>query len=326
MMYNFNFDFFNPLYGDCHILPSNTLIYRCFDIGFPVISKKSSFFGSQKVAEIYGLLPNRNCAIFKTTRNLRLIDIRYMKVILSEYIKHTKIRTEIQTGIIKTIILGLGLCSFKRQIELYKERYKINEILIKDIQLQTDKEKDTLKRLNTMENALKKYNDIKYLPNKPININPIEFEGVRIGETNNDSILLEILTEIFKDYCDGFISPILFSPYHYEKYYNQSEIALFIPNKCDLEITNLDFNDNIYKKTIKFNDFITYQNHNIRKFSFTYEDLNATLFQKQLGGKTDIYNDIEIFNKNNEIEKINNKTRNNIRKITKQLFNKLKLY
>ena len=65
-------------------------------------------------------------------------------------------------------------------------------------------------------------------------------EGVRIAETFIDGPVMAFLSQLFKDLCDGFISPRLKTPFHIEKDGEMSqEIIIFNPIKSGIAKTTL---------------------------------------------------------------------------------------
>ncbi len=283
----FDYTHFNPLYGNVLTFPKDSLLWRCYNDKYDIITDRPTFFSSRDVALQYKKGSDRKCAIFKTTKTLRLIDIRYMKILLNELIKNfTYIDTE--TGpIIKTIALGLGLTSFQKQIKLYKERYR--QVLNKPVNELKNDDKYTVDVLEHMINVLDSYDNDNDLNNKK-GLNPLELEGIRIGETTNDVELSIYLQKIFSYYCDGFIAPKMYSPYHLPNNYINQEILIFNPQQSNLEITYLNADDDIkYNKS--FNDYITLK---LNKVSFKYKSFEYNFFETNLklngGAKYNKYN------------------------------------
>lgn len=106
-------------------------------------------------------------------------------------------------------IYAFGICSFYHQMQLAKHYFNMTREYVE------------------IQKMLEYYNSF---PSKFI-----ELEGVRIAETNNDGQVMVFLSELFKDLCDGFISPRIHTPYHYEKNgWMTEEIILFNPIKSGI--------------------------------------------------------------------------------------------
>jgi hypothetical protein len=241
----FNYTNFDPVYGNCITIPSHTLLWRSYDKNYPIIDDRPAFFGSREVAIKYLLIDNMECKVFSTTRELRLIDIRYMKVIVNELLKNNKQMNMDTLNVIKTLTLGLGLVSYNRQLKLVEERYD----------LLNRREHSDVKDLYM---KMKKFGD--YYESEPLmytnqGLNKLELEGVRIAETTNDVEISIYLQHIFRDYYDGFIAPRLFSPFHNNNY-NDAEILLFNPMCCNIIPTTISVDENI-KYTMELNRHIS---------------------------------------------------------------------
>jgi hypothetical protein len=205
-------EYFDPLYGSPIIIPENYVIYRGYDTNYPTLSDRPSHYSVKSVAIAYANKPNSTLGCFKNTRALRLLDFRYLCVLLNHMFLKRKDNSFTSLDPIVRISVGYGLCDIRDQIELGEKMF----------------------RDSTGMQHLKLYYD-KYIKNKniserPIDINPISPAGFRIAETMNDGYILNFIKEIFGDIADGFIAPRLKSPYHYEKNYMMSpEIVLFSP-------------------------------------------------------------------------------------------------
>ena len=122
--------------------------------------------------------------------------------------------------------------------------------------------------------------------------NPLELQGIRIGETNNDVDSTFILKEIFGDFFDGFICPTIFSPY-FDDNKIPNEILLFNPLSTIIKINNIPSNT----ETINIYEILIKNNINLFTVSFFMKDNETTYFHQ--GGKK---NNIDyIFEKNNLI-------------------------
>ena len=232
----------SPLYGNPITIPENTILWRSYDKSYPAIGDRFSYYSSQVVATGYKT-NTRELGCFLTTKPLKVLDIRFMKPLLSRLIQ-TNLPDKTLNYFI-ALIISFGLCSLRHQIELVKLRY---ETLL------------TSSTNNTNSKYIKKA--IKELENyyKPDSL--IEQVGVRIAETTNDMYTMGFLQELFKAEFDGFISPRLQSPFHIEKKDKSMspELILFNPKESKIKQINYKSITNPIK-TITINELI-YADHN----------------------------------------------------------------
>ena len=244
---NIDFKNFSPLYGQIMTIPSNTLLYRSYDNKYPIISERPAFFGSLDNARHYKQLNGRETRVFINTRDLYLIDIRYMKDLINQIFSNSFNKSKELTEAILTCTLSLGMCSYEKQLDLFKIRYS---------QELVDKDNDTIERYNHMKSILDKYNSTNIDKRNPI-LGLSELKGIRIGETNNDIEMTYIAKTLLENICDGFIAPALWSPYHYD--YNNiepEEILLFNPKKCNLKVTQLESLKNYKIDNLVIEDYL----------------------------------------------------------------------
>jgi hypothetical protein len=211
-VYEINWDDnFLPLYGTTITIPANTIVWRGFDPQFPAISDRPAYYGSQRFAQGYAEKYNTDAKPFITTRPLHLLDIRYMKILLSQLFEHNH-TSHADDVILCATSISFGLCSLQHQIKLFKYRYK-------KIYETDDPSANALK---TGINNLEALVDPAVIYEKP---------GVRIAETANDSIVMGFLKELFSKHYDGYISPNIMTPFHIEKknFILNSELVLFNP-------------------------------------------------------------------------------------------------
>jgi hypothetical protein len=221
---------FPPLYGSPIIIPENTILWRSYDISYPAIGNRFAYYSSKYIAEGYKQ-NNRELGHFISTRPIRLLDYRFMKVILSRLIHTNNANKSIQY--IASIIMSFGLCSLKHQINLIKQRY-----------ISLDKNTSEYKHIHESIKAMEKYYKPKFL---------IEQTGVRVAETTNDIYTMGFLQELFKDLFDGFISPRMYSPFHTEKDNSMMspEIIIFNPKASGIEKLERYPSNKSKKKEIK---------------------------------------------------------------------------
>lgn len=220
MNYEINWDDnFLPIYGSTIQIPAGAIMWRGFHPRFPAISQRPAYYGSRVFAQGYADKYGVDAKPFITTRPLNLLDIRYMKVLLSQLFEDNKHNLSDRSIIIATTV-AFGLCSLQHQIELFKERYA-------PIFLSSDPEYDGLKKgLGKLESV----------------VNPSFYEqkGYRIAETSNDAIVMGFLKELFSDKYDGYISPNVITPFHVEQsnFILNSELFLFDPPNSGIQLLN----------------------------------------------------------------------------------------
>lgn len=310
-----DFQYFPPILGYSINIPKNTLFYKSCDMKCPILSNRPSFFGTHNSSSNYISLKNRELCLFKTKTNLSLLDIRYVKHILNEIIIERKSNDKDIIFGYMVLALSFGLCSLSEQIKLYKMRYKT-----------------ILKNDERYDNIIKFYNknNEKSLFEKIFNINPLEIQGIRIGETNNDVESIIILKKIFNNSFDGIICPSMESPYHHKSKNSRipGEIILFSPKNILKKIKKNILN--ISKKNII--DLL--HENNIFPVMTSFSLINNNLFYYHIGGdknqydnkiniddecdKYDAYNTYDAYDERNEMIDIiynNKKLRQKISKI-----------
>jgi hypothetical protein len=197
---------FHPVYGCITMEPNKFVYYRGYDMSYPPISDRPSYYGSFATAKGYADISGRTMNAFTNKFPLRLIDIRFMKDILRELFS-----TNSPDKDTLSVILSFGLCSLYHQCNLAKERFTPPEI------------KNNL-------NALIKYYNSNTIPN-------FEQHGYRIAETTNDACTMAFLKTIFEGFVDGFISPKQYSPFHIEKdTILNAELIIFNPEKSQIKM------------------------------------------------------------------------------------------
>ena len=207
-----------PLYGDLVVVPKDCIFWRGYDISYAVISDRPAFFGSQQTAIAYRK-PELGC--FTNKKELKLMDINFMKVILRQLLDEIKLKreynldkgaiTQDETQCIDCLTVSFGLCSLAHQIRIMNKVY------------------ETIPNLQGLEAMKKYYNSMKYFE--------IEQSGFRVGETTVDAATMHFLQHFFNGYADGFFSPTLPSPFHVEKGgFLTPEIVIFNPKSSGIEL------------------------------------------------------------------------------------------
>lgn len=174
---------FFPVYGSFITIPEHTVLWRGYDRKYPSLGTRPVYFGDKKVAKSYaGTSGTHALGLFATTKPLKLIDIRFLKVLLTDLLYE-------RTGnlVLKTTV-AFGLCSYYHQLRLMMTLYKDSIANGKD------------EGFNAMKSMLN-------------TSTPTEQPGVRVAETSNDGWVMAFLGEVFDGLADGFIAPELFSPY-----------------------------------------------------------------------------------------------------------------
>jgi hypothetical protein len=221
-------DDFLELYGDYIYIPENTVFWRGYHKDYDAISTRPAYYGSMYVARGYSEPDTHILGTFTNTKTLKLIDIRFMRVLLrnlfqdivsvnnienNKYIKtvdpkKNQLNKEFLASLSTT--LSFGLCSLKKQIELFREYIHNNPGQIDEL--------DKIYRKDSL----------------------IEQEGVRIAETHIDSYTMSFLQSLFEDFVDGFVSPRLKTPYHTEKGGTMSpEMIIFNPIKSGIKLVRI---------------------------------------------------------------------------------------
>ena len=229
-----------PLYGDFIIIPAKRLFWRGYDTSFPAVSDRPAYYSSKEIASGYVRSGKDVLSPFTNTRPLRLLDIRYLKVILQQLLDDIKISKEYTANNVKNdtdntniifLTASFGLCSLPHQIDLLKH------IFFNSIQGNNRKNKIE-KMIENDENMKGLKNLITYSNEETFSI--VEQRGFRIGETKLDANTMFFLQYFFSGFADGFISPRLISPYHIEKEGTMSpEMIIFNPSASGIEKTIL---------------------------------------------------------------------------------------
>ena len=209
-----------PLYGGLLVVPKDCVFWRGYAPKYPPVSDKPAFFGSKHTAKEYAK-PELGC--FTNKKELKLMDINFMKVILRQLLDEIKLKREYsvdksipskdEIDCIDCLTISFGICSLAHPILLMNKMYK------------------NIPHFQGLEAMKKYYNSMKYFE--------IEQSGFRVGETTVDAATMYFLRDFFKDYADGFFSPTLPSPFHVEKGgFLTPEIVIFNPKNSGIELLN----------------------------------------------------------------------------------------
>ncbi len=305
-LYNLlDFKEFPPILGQPIIIDKDTIFYRAYDIQYGAL-ERPSFFGEYSVASRY-VKEGRQLSAFVTKRKIKVLDIRYVSHLINQLIilREDNDFNKMIIGY-KTLALSFGLVSLRAQLELYKERYR--DIIAND------------ERFKKIEQYYEHYRSSH---EKFTWQNPVELNGIRIGETNNDIKSTLILKEIFGEFFDGIIFPETFSPY-FDDNKIPNELLLFEPTQCVAENkTNIIILNTKYVSYLNILDII--KKNGIHTFSVPYFMKNHKHLYFQYGGYSNYKsNPNYIFEKNRLIHIYCDTHKKDFRKIQKigQLFKK----
>ena len=205
---------FDPIDNGAICIPPKTILFRGYNTSYPTISHRPMHLGTEKNATSYAQRENYALGIFSTTKFINLIDIRYLRVILQRMFSMRPSNAQHIIEPIGRISVSHGLCSLSKQLEIAKKMYSVPS--------------------HNLNSLIKWYeeNIVKQIDQMPLNVYPIELQGMRIAETNNDAYTTQFLAELFHNSgIDGFYAPAVWSPFSIEKAGNilPSEIVIFNP-------------------------------------------------------------------------------------------------
>ena len=296
-----NYNYFEPIIGHIINMPFNSIFYRAYNIKYSNIEDKPLFFGSIDTARRYLETPNetRELGAFKSSKIIRLIDIRYLKILLIELIKTIKkedlINPEV-SDIVDKINISFGLSNCETQLKLIETKYK-------------NSDKEFLDIITFIKKFMDDYNNLPLSKKDPLK-GFYYLDGIRFGERTNDSDSVDILKLLFKNICDGFIAPRLWTPFHYkEHYYTHSEICIFNPLQSgiyklsdfdlNIPIINYSFNDVLQINNLKKIQFFKDKSHSINIIGGNNSKLKHNLFEKNdiIENNKDYYKNYKILEK-----------------------------
>lgn len=208
------FDEFSPVFSPITI-PSGCFMMRGYDTAHPFPSNRPAYFTHDaNVAKGYANQVGHSLAFVKTTRPLRLLDVRYMcSVLRIMFESRTKV-DHLSNSVIRTVSLAFGLCSLRAQIEQCYARYSGEPAL------------------ETSINAMTKYLDDAKLKF------PVEVPGIRVAETTNDTEAMLFIKQLLKG-VDGYISPVQQSAFHVtQRGMAPSELVLFDPLAANVVVVH----------------------------------------------------------------------------------------
>lgn len=248
---------FPPIYGAPIVIPENCIVYRGYSTQYPVLSERPAYFGNIETAESYAKNPRQTLGAFMTTRPLRLLDYRFLKVLLRQLFERVTKETRVakqDSKVMQSVLLSFGLYSLQHQI-------------------------------NILNNFSKDY--INYTPGFQALIDSLktpagllEQPGIRVAETTNDAITMGFLKGFLERFFDGFISPRLETVFHIEKKGSLSpEIIIFNPINSGIKHVNL------MGKILPSISIVDILIHNHIFIALTVKDVELEVFMK--GGSSE---------------------------------------
>ena len=264
------FKSFNPIHTIITI-PKHTLLLRGYHNGYPAVSDRPAYFTSyREIVDEYAMKDQHTLGYFRTTSDIKLLDLRYIKLLLRDFLDAQR-STVIQqypnvADCILSICLALGLCNANVQMNLLQRRYSQN---------MSDKNSSSYKALMNMNSYFKNQNLY----------NPLDPQGIRIAETNNDIIMIMCLREIFDDDINGYIMPDVFSPYHIEKTNNilNGEIVIFNPIESHIQLMDVQGHPDL-SKLEPYSISEIYKNEPYTLLRLSYTNMNPTNITIKRGG------------------------------------------
>lgn len=270
------------------IIPKNTSFFRCAK-NDPKDATQPRFFSDINVASMYKNLPGYNLFKCTTQRELYLMDIRFLKNVMLEFIlnaidnhyydasevvveddkkplmakfidkKPLDINNENHRKYVDAFLCAFGLVSNTKQAEIFNKQFDIK-----------DPNNHNVKTL------------LKY-PRKA----PFEKYSYRYSNFDLDDMALALMKANFGGFCDGYIGCEIKSPFHGGYFHN--EICLFTPKDCKL---NTNYNPGIVIidacNTLRVKDIIRTNYDNIGS-TIHYLDIISSYSSKpeyvKVGGK-----------------------------------------
>lgn len=197
-------------------VPAGCLFFRAASRFLNGLGEHPLFVGGFKVAQFYYKLdPGRVLEGYKTTRDIRLLDIRYLTQLIPLIIT-TRPNTPISAETLdfyKKLTAAFGACTLARQCELIAE-LSGNTDTYSSLRLRATRE-------------LIAQTPVAQLPP---GVNPVEPAGYRAAFTNVDYEVMHVLKYVLTT-VDGLIAPALFTPAHSQPGPNRlfDEVILWKP-------------------------------------------------------------------------------------------------
>lgn len=220
-----NFDRFQTVFGVITI-PENTWFVRGANVNKQTLGYWPLYFTfnrehAQDHADLHG--DEGELLVYKTTRELRFYDLRYIKHLFAEALstRQTPLTGSDLTAFkiaCKRVMVSYGICSYSVQLQFIEQIYPGIEP----------------ERLVIMRQHMTKWRQGRSEPW----VNPHEPQGVRVGESDNDMQSIQILKSVFGNQVDGYIAPRMPSPYHHFTGYINCECVVFDPTDAGMELVS----------------------------------------------------------------------------------------
>ncbi len=237
-----NFEEFSPVYGPINF-PINSLIYRGYDTKYPILSDRPAYFTSNlEVARAYG-----SVSPFRTTKLLKLYDLRYIKHVLLELFQQLESNDQDVLKFCKILTISYGLTTCFKQLELLKDTFGPSL---------GDDHYQAIRKYLLDSKMIHKKEEIVY------SLHPFETQGIRIGETETDAISVSFLKDLFRGQIDGYIAPKIKSAFHFRQGgLNPAELVIFNPLGRGVKV--LEQPNSYYINKMEFEYYLQHQINNV---------------------------------------------------------------
>ena len=197
------------------MVPEHTIWYRAAAHTETTLSNAPRFFGSYRTSAFYADMPGRTLTAYSSNRALRLLDMRHVQGMMRMMVasrRTPQVSAAAHTAM-EILNVALGLCSFGLQINILKS-IQANSVHPESIE-------PGIQRM--LQFASEVAQSMRQTPRSyPTWMNYIEAAGVRVGITDIDYMVMEILKKLFEGVVDGILAPVMRSPFHDQG-----------PNACD---------------------------------------------------------------------------------------------
>ena len=213
------------------VVPEKTVWYRAAPNSEATLSNVPRFFGSYRTSAFYAEMPGRTLKAYSSIRALRLLDMRHVQCMMRMMVasrRTSQVSAPAHTAM-ELLNVALGLCSFSTQtnILLSMQKNALHPASIEPgIKRMLDFAKNVAQR---MQQAPRSF---------PTWMNYIEAGGVRIGITDIDYMVMDVLKKLFEGIVDGILAPVMRSPFH-DQGKMFEELVLFHPEEVLTELTAL---------------------------------------------------------------------------------------
>jgi hypothetical protein len=227
--FHLDFNDFPIIINKAIVLPANTMLFRGYHADSNPVSNEPTHFGTIDLALSYSEQPSHKLGFFVPSKGLRLLDLRFIIILLREMFNRPVGNVNIVA--LRSLLISYGLCSLAAQL--------------RELEIMVSGDYESMMTEYTQLNTYyKKYESDResniLAKNINTNINVFEPQGIRLGITTIDSLSILTLKTLLAQYdIDGFISPQLFSPFHFQNR-NREEIVIFDPKSSGLVLVGED--------------------------------------------------------------------------------------